>query len=96
MNAQVKIVIVLKEGKSSVGVQTPGCDPHISIVEGGIEPALEKVPSLVKQAQGKWAQSLLNPKTDIDTIPPSPPAQTTSSANATSKTTQPKDQPLFF
>ena len=93
MSAQVKIVIVLREGKTSVGVQSPGCDPQISIVEGGIEPALEKVPSLVKQAQGKWAQSLLNPKTDIVT---SPPGQTTSSANATSKTAQPKDQPLFF
>ena len=96
MSAQVKIVIVLKEGKSSVGIQSPGCDPHISIVEGGIEPALERVPSLVKQAQEKWAQSPQNPKTDIAIAPPSPPARAPSPASSATKTAQPKDQPSFF
>ncbi len=97
MNAQVKIVILLREGKTSVGVQSPGCDPQISIVEGGIEPALEKVPSLVKQAQGKWAQSLLNPKTDIAIPPPAlPPSRTPSSASSPKKNVQDKDQPAFF
>ena len=97
MNAQVKIVIVLKEGKSSVGVQTPGCDPQISIMEGGLEEVLGKVPDLVKQAQEKWAQSPQNPKTDIVTTPPpSPPARTPSPASSATKTVQPKDQPSFF
>jgi hypothetical protein len=97
VNAQVKIVILLKEGKASVGVQSPGCDPHISIVEGGIEQALERVPSLVEQAQGKWAQSPQNPKSDIVTPPPSlPPSRTPSPASSPKKTAQDKDQPAFF
>jgi len=96
MNAQVKIVIVLKEGKSSVGIQSLGCDPHISIVEGGLEEVLGKVPALVKQAQEKWAQSPQNPKTDIAIAPPSPPARAPSPSSSATKTAQPKDQPSFF
>ena len=94
MSAQVKIVILLREGKASVGVQSPGCDPQISIVEGGIEQALERVPGLVKQAQEKWAQSPCNPQSAI--VPPSPPARTPAPASSAKKTTQDKDQPGFF
>jgi len=97
VSAQIKIVILLREGKASVGVQSPGCDPQISIVEGGIEQALERVPSLVKQAQEKWAQSPQNPQTDIVIAPPSPPpSRTPSPASSATKTAQPKDQPSFF
>ena len=97
MSAQVKIVIVLREGKASVGIQSPGCDPQISIVEGGIEQALERVPGLVKQAQEKWAQSPRNPQSAIvPTPPPSPPARTPAPASSAKKTTQDKDQPGFF
>ena len=97
MSAQAKVVILLREGKASVGVQSPGCDPQISIVEGEIEEVLGKVPGLVKQAQEKWAQSPQNPKTDIVIAPPSPPpARTPSPASSATKTAQPKDQPAFF
>ncbi len=97
MSAQVKIVILLREGKASVGVQSPGCDPQISIVEGRIEQALEMVPDLVKQAQEKWAQSPQNPKSDIVTPPPSlPPSRTPFLASSPKKTAQDKDQPAFF
>jgi len=97
MNAQVKVVILLGEGKASVGVQSPGCDPQISIVEGGIEQALGRLPSLVKQAQEKWAQSPQNPQTDIVITPPiPPPSRTPSPASSPTKTVQPKDQPSFF
>jgi hypothetical protein len=97
VSAQVKIVILLREGKALVGVQSPGCDPQISIVEGGIEQALERVPSLVKQAQEKWAQSPRNPQSAIvPTPPPSPPVRTPSPASSATKTAQPKDQPSFF
>jgi len=97
MNAQVKVVILLGEGKASVGIQSPGCDPQISIVEGGIEQALERVPSLVKQAQEKWAQSPQNPQTDIVIAPPGPPpSRTPSPASSPKKTTQAKDQTAFF
>jgi len=97
MSAQVKIVILLREGKSSVGIQSPGCDPRISIMGCGLEEVLDRVPDLVKQAQEKWAQSPQNPKTDIVPTPTSsPPARTPSPSSSATKTAQPKDQPSFF
>ena len=97
MNAQVKIVMLLREGKASVGVQSPGCDPQIFIAEGSLEEVLGKVPGLVKQAQGKWAQSPQNPKTDIAIPPPAPPpSRTPSPASSPKKNAQDKDQPAFF
>jgi hypothetical protein len=97
VSAQVKIVILLREGKASVGVQSPGCDPQISIVEGSLEEVLGRVPDLVKQAQEKWAQSPQNPQTGIVIAPPSPPpSRTPSPASSATKTAQPKDQPSFF
>jgi len=97
MSAQVKIVILLREGKASVGIQSPGCDPQIFIAEGSLEEVLGKVSGLVKQAQEKWAQSPQNPKTDIVPTPPSsPPARTPSPSSSATKTAQPKDQPAFF
>jgi hypothetical protein len=97
VSAQLKIVIVLREGKASMGVQSPGCDPQISIVQGGIEQALGRVLGLVKQAQEKWAHSPQNPRTEIVTAQPSPsPTRTPSPANTASKTAQNKDQPSFF
>jgi hypothetical protein len=97
VSAQVKIVILLREGKASVGVQSPGCDPQISIVEGSLEEVLGRVPGLVKQAQAKWAQSPQNPKTDIVIAPPiPPPSRTPSPASSPKKTAQDKDQPSFF
>jgi hypothetical protein len=97
VSAQLKIVILLRESKASVGVQSPGCDPQISIMEGTLEQVLERVPGLAKQAQEKWAQSPQNPRTEIVTAPPSPtPSRTPSPASSTSKSAQNKDQPAFF
>lgn len=97
MSAQVKIVILLREGKSSVGIQSPGCDPQISIMECGLEEVLDRVPDLVKQAQEKWAQSPQNPQTDIVIAPPAPPpSRTPSPASSPKKTAQGKEQPAFF
>ena len=97
MSAQVKIVILLREGKASVGVQSPGCDPQISIVEGGLEQALSKLPELIQQAQAKWSQSPRNPQSDIAIPPPAPPpSRTPSPASSPKKNAQDKDQPAFF
>lgn len=96
MSAQVKIVILLRDGKASVGVQSPGCDPQIFIAEGSLEEVLGKVPGLVKQAQEKWAQSPQNPRSSIVTPSPSPsPARTSASAGSSTKAAS-KDQPSFF
>jgi hypothetical protein len=97
VSAQLKIVILHREGKASVGVQSPGCDPQISVIEGTLEQVIEKVPDLVKQAQQKWAQSPQNRKTDIVIPAPSvSQSRTPSSSSSSPKTAQNKDQPTFF
>ena len=72
MSGQLKIVILLKEGKASVGVQSSGCDPQIFVAQGSLEEVLGKVPDMLKQAQEKWAQSPQNPKSTIVTSTPIP------------------------
>jgi hypothetical protein len=97
VSAQLKIVILHREGKASVGVQSPGCDPWISAIEGTLEQALERVPGLVNQAREKWAQSPQNPKTEIVIPAPSvSQSRTPSSSSSSPKTAQNKDQPSFF
>ena len=94
---EFKVIITAKEGKCSVGIGSPNCDPQISTVEGGLEQALAKLPELIQQAQAKWSQSPRNPQSDIVPTPlPSPPARTPSPSSSAAKTAQPKDQPSFF
>jgi len=94
---EFKVIITVKEGKCSVGIGSPNCDPHLSTVEGGIEQALAMLPEQMQQAEQKWSQSPRNPQSDIvPTPPPSPPARTTSPASSATTTAQPKDQPPFF
>jgi hypothetical protein len=94
---EFKVIITAKEGKCSVGIGSPNCDPHLSTVEGGLEQALAKLPELIQQAQAKWSQSPRNHKSDIVPTPLlSPPARTPSPSSSATKTAQPKDQPSFF
>ena len=94
---EFKVIITAKEGRCSVGIGSPNCDPQISIVEGGLEQALSRLPDLIQQARAKWSQSLRNPQSDIVPTPlPSPPARTPSPSSSATKTAQPKDQPSFF
>ena len=95
---EFKVIITAKEGKCSVGIGSPNCDPQLSIVEGGLEQALAKLPELIQQAEQKWSQSPRNPQSDIvPTPPPSAPARTPSPASSATKTAQgAKGQPSFF
>ena len=70
--AEIKVVIVLKGDRGSVGVQAPDCDPLFVTIEGGLEAALERVPGLVEEARQRWAESPRNPKTERSVPPPQP------------------------
>jgi len=73
---ELKVVISLKDGKASLGVQAPDCDPVFAVLEGSLEEALEKVPALVAEAREKWDSSPRYPKTSHQLTPaPSTPAQ---------------------
>ena len=83
MSAEMKVVIVLKDGKAAIGVKSPDCDPLLTTVEGGLEQALARVPALAQEAQAKWSQSPQNPKTTIVTTTPAPARTSTQVRSAT-------------
>lgn len=94
MASEMKVVIVVKEGRGSVGIQVPECDPVFHIIqEGGLTAAIAKVPELVQQAEQQWASSPRYPKTTVVTPPPVPPRTPTPAAAA--KKPEP-DQPKMF
>lgn len=65
MSSEIKVVISLKVGGGSIGLQSPDCDPILTIFEGDLGTALERVPELVQQAQDKWAENARYPKADL-------------------------------
>jgi len=62
MTEEIKIVIILKGNRGSVGIQSPDCDPLFTTFEGDLRAALEKVPGLVEEANRRWDQSPKYPK----------------------------------
>jgi len=61
-NGELKLVISLKGGKASVGVQAPECDPVFFGVDGGLGDVLGSVPGFVDEAKRRWGTSKLNPE----------------------------------
>ena len=62
---ELKIVIVLKESRAIVGIQAPDCDPVLSNVEGDLDAVLQRVPSLVNEANQRWDSNPRYPKADL-------------------------------
>jgi len=80
MSEQLKVVIILKEGKASVGIQSPDCDPVLTVMQGSLEEVLPQVPGLVASAREKWREKPKYPKTTR--IPPPAPASARPAATA--------------
>jgi len=94
MASEVKIVILLKDGHGSVGIQSPECDPVFSTVEGDLVSIAAELPALVQLAEMKWSTNPKNPKAPE---PPPPPAPTYSpSAPKSRKEEAAKAQPSWF
>lgn len=62
MSDELKIVIVLKGERGSVGIQAPECDPVFAIIEGGLDTALGRVPEMVAEAKHRWEETPRYPK----------------------------------
>jgi hypothetical protein len=93
---EIKVVILLKDGRGSVGIQSPDCDPVFSTVEGDIVSVAAELPTLVQQAQDKWAQSPKNPASTIEP-PPAPPAGSATGGKPSSRKEEAaKAQPSWF
>jgi len=95
MASEIKIVILLKDGHGSVGIQSPECDPVFSTVEGDLVSIAAELPALVQLAEMKWSTSPKNPQAPV---PPPPPAPTysPSTAKKTQKEEAAKAQPSWF
>lgn len=69
---EMKVVITLKGNKGSIGIQSPDCDPVISIHEGDLQSLLEMVPTVVEEANRKWDSNPRYPKCQHELKPPAP------------------------
>ena len=58
---ELKVVIIIKDSRVMLGVQSPDCDPVYTTLEGTLAAALKRVPKLVEEAKQKWSTSPLNP-----------------------------------
>ena len=67
---ELKIVIVLKESHAIVGIQAPDCDPVLTNIEGDLDAVLQRVPSLVSEANQRWDENPRYPKTDLPEVEP--------------------------
>ncbi|MBA7564286.1 hypothetical protein ES708_05948 [subsurface metagenome] len=85
---ELKVVIVLKEDKIMLGVQSPDCDPVYTTLTGTLAAALKRVPKLVDEAKEKWSATPRNPAANLPTPEP-PPARTPAAPKE-------KAQPSFF
>ena len=90
--SEIKVVIVAKDDRSMVGVQSPDCDPIMSTVEGGLSAALERVPSLVAEAEQQWDS---NPRYPKATLPEEPKEEKTVVTRGRTSTSKPAQQSWF-
>jgi len=90
---ELKVVIMMKEDKLMIGVQSPECDPVYETLTGTLTAALKRIPKLVSEAKEKWATSPRNPDANLPKPEPRPaPAR----ASTASKTKPKSEQPTFF
>ena len=86
---ELKVVIIIKDSKVMLGVQSPDCDPVYTTLKGTLAAALKRVPKLVEEAKQKWSASPLNPNANLPTPKPTPARTPAASKKTTS-------QPSFF
>jgi len=94
MTEEIKIVIVLKGDRGSVGIQSPDCDPVFATFEGDLGVALEKVPVLVEEANRRWDQNPKYPKCQTTLPEASQPAA--APARSAGAPRQNRTQPAMF
>ncbi len=72
MASEIKVVILLKENRAIVGVQSPDCDPIFSTVEGDMVTIAAELPGLVESAQVKFTAAPKNPPSSLPKPEPAP------------------------
>ena len=96
---ELKVVVSIKEGRATIGVQRPSSDPHIESFDDHDLPGLtQEVPAVVERARARWEES---PKHTAYDRPASPARrrnrrsqETAQAANAEAETEQAQQQTL--
>ncbi len=58
----LKVVVSVKDGKATIGVQQPSSDPHIESFDDADLPGLtQEVPAVVDRARAKWEETPKHP-----------------------------------
>ena len=97
MSNELKIVIVLKVDRGTIGVQGTDTDPVMVTFQGGLDIALQMVPELVEAAQQQWAERKQYPEAPRPEMPAptTAPARTTTSRGTTRVPQSAAQQTMF-
>ena len=97
--SDIKVVILFKENRGLIGVQSPDCDPIFSTVEGDMVAIAAELTGLVESAQVKFTAA---PKNPPSSLPKSEPAAVstgvarTTSARPVKTKTKDETRPSLF
>jgi hypothetical protein len=94
MSEELKIVIVLKESRASVGIQGSECDPVLSLVNGTLPEILAAVPALVDQAHAQWTSGKRYPKCETKLEPAT--VRTSTASRTAPQPAQSANKPRLF
>ena len=68
----LKVVVSIKGGRATIGVQKPSSDPHIETFEGhDLSGLAEEVPAVIDRARARWEETPKHPTYER----PTPPAR---------------------
>jgi hypothetical protein len=71
----LKVVILLREGRGSIGVQRAGCDPFLlPLPDAGLTNAVARLPDALVEADARWREQRQYPKYTRPAPPPRAPA----------------------
>lgn len=94
-NEELKIVILYKNGKASIGISKPDCDPHLDLVEGSMEEVVSRILGVIEVARVRWEENPRYPKCETD-LTPAKPVQTNTRSSGKSKPKEDPTRPTLF
>lgn len=95
-NGELKVVIALKDGNASVGIQAPECDPVFFGHKGDLDAVLGVVPDFVDVARKRWKKTKLNPECETPLPSQAKPAAPTGATSRPRGSSAPDSQPPMF
>ena len=70
--AELKVVLSIKGGRATIGVQRPSSDPHIEPFDDpDLSGLAQEIPAVVERAKGRWEDAPKHPAH----VKPAPPAK---------------------